>query len=233
MVRDQFSECACGPNHTFRKARLSGVGHLFNFDISSAFMKRNALYVAMAFLAGLFFQRYVLAPHQTRNAPLNPQTEAQHQKADQHDTPQAKSESNATVETGVKTQDTFAQGDTDQMWLAGRYDGNRVVVYFQETKFGGTLQGNAKPIAPPVAGGFFSPVEVSANYLAEFLSPSAEHLNMGDTYDLILGNGLIATVKLTALVGCETDEQVGNESYIGALGTVQQRDYLFSTKDYY
>jgi hypothetical protein len=35
------------------------------------------------------------------------------------------------------------------------------------------------------------------------------------------------------LVGCETDEGVGNDSFIGALGTVEKGDALVFTKDYY
>jgi hypothetical protein len=56
---------------------------------------------------------------------------------------------------------------------------------------------------------------------------------MGDRYDLLLGNGTIATIKLTTLVGCETDEEVGNDSFIGALGTIERKDSLVFARNYY
>jgi len=129
---------------------------------------------------------------------------------------------------------TFGQGKFERFWLAGRYDGNRVVVYFDAVKFKGTMSSSASKIAAPVADGFFNPVELPASYIARFQNtPNAEHFTIGDRYDLLLGNGVIATIKLTALVGCETDEEVGNDSFIGALGTVEKDDALVFTKDYY
>jgi len=41
---------------------------------------------------------------------------------------------------------------------------------------------------------------------------------------LLLDYGKIATVTLTTLVGTETDEQVGNDSFIGALATLDDED---------
>jgi hypothetical protein len=129
---------------------------------------------------------------------------------------------------------TFGQGKSERFWLAGRYDGNRVVVYFDAVKFKGTMSSSAGKIAAPVADGFFKPVELPANFITRFQNtPNAEHFAIGDRYDLLLGNGIIATIKLTTLVGCETDEEVGNDSFIGALGTVEKDDALVFTKDYY
>lgn len=128
----------------------------------------------------------------------------------------------------------FCQTQADRFWLAGRYDGNRVVVYFDAVKFEGTMASNARKIANPVAGAFFTPVELPASYIERFQKkPNAEHFAIGDRYDLLLGNGTIATIKLTTLVGCETDEEVGNDSFIGALGTVEKNDALAFTKEYY
>jgi hypothetical protein len=96
------------------------------------------------------------------------------------------------------------------------------------------MSANARKIASPVASSFFAPVELPADYIARFQNaPNAEHFAIGDRYDLLLGNGTIATVKLTTLIGCETDEEVGNDSFIGALGTVEKDDALVFTKDYY
>jgi hypothetical protein len=126
------------------------------------------------------------------------------------------------------------QKKPERYWLAGRYDGNRVVVYFEAVKFEGTMPSNARRLAPPVAGAFFEPVELPASYVARFQkTPNAEHFVIGDRYDLLLGNGTIATIKLTTLVGCETDEPVGNDSFIGALGTIENRDSLLFTNGYY
>jgi hypothetical protein len=126
------------------------------------------------------------------------------------------------------------QKKPERFWLAGRYDGNRVVVYFEAVKFEGTMPSNARKLAPPVAEAFFEPVELPASYVARFQkTPNAEHFLIGDRYDLLLGNGTIATIKLTTLVGCETDEPVGNDSFIGALGTLENEDSLFLTNGYY
>jgi hypothetical protein len=126
------------------------------------------------------------------------------------------------------------QAGPNGFWLAGRYDGNRVVIYFDTVKFEGTMSSNARTIANPLAEAFFNPVELPASYIARFQQKSnAEHFAIGDRYDLLLGNGTVATIKLTTLVGCETDEQVGNDSFIGALGTVEKTDSLVFTKNYY
>ncbi|HXX21305.1 MAG TPA: hypothetical protein VEJ46_18050 [Candidatus Acidoferrum sp.] len=135
----------------------------------------------------------------------------------------------------VRCAPTFGQKKAERFWLAGRYDGNRVVIYFDAVKFEGTMHSNARKIAPPVADAFFEPVQLSASYLARFQNtPEAERFAIGDRYDVLLGNGLTATIKLTTLVGCETDEGVGNDSFIGALGTIEDENLwgLF-TRNYY
>lgn len=130
---------------------------------------------------------------------------------------------------------TFAQKTAERFWIAGRYDGDRVVIYFDAVKFEGTMSANARKIAPPVAQAFFEPVELPASYVRQFQkSADAEHFTIGDGYDLLVGNGIIRTIKLTTLVGCETDEEVGNDSYIGALGTLQDNNaWLLPTKGYF
>lgn len=126
-----------------------------------------------------------------------------------------------------------AQKHSERYWLAGRYDGNRVVIYFDAVTFNGTMEAKARKIPQPVVGGFFEPVELPANYIARFqTTPKAEHFALGDRYDLLLGNGIITTVKLTTLVGCETDEGVGNDSFIGAIGTVE-KNAMFLTNGYF
>lgn len=136
---------------------------------------------------------------------------------------------------GLHGTPTFGQKKPERFWLAGRYDGNRVVVYFDAVKFEGTMSSNARKIAPPAADAFFEPAELPASYIARFQKmPNAEHFAIGDRYDLLVGNGIVATIKLTTLVGCETDEPVGNDSFIGALGTIEDEDFFgLLTKGYF
>jgi hypothetical protein len=42
----------------------------------------------------------------------------------------------------LHTTPTFGQNGPERFWLAGRYDGNRVVVYFDAVKFEGTMSSN-------------------------------------------------------------------------------------------
>lgn len=127
-----------------------------------------------------------------------------------------------------------AQIKPEKFWLAGRYDGNRVIVYFDAVQFNHSVPSEAKDIANPVVYGFFTPMELPANYIAQFLKKSdAESFALGDKYDLIMDEGHIATVTLTQLVGTEGDEAVGNDSYIGALATVGDHDLIFLSNTIY
>jgi hypothetical protein len=126
-----------------------------------------------------------------------------------------------------------AQTQSERFWLAGRYDRTRIIVYFDAVAFNGTLPARAKRIVP-AAKEFFDAVEVSTKFMAPFQkTPSSEHFGLGDQYDLILEEGHIATVSLTTLIGCETDEGVGNDSYIGALASLNADDVPYFSKDYY
>lgn len=136
-----------------------------------------------------------------------------------------------------QTADTqIAQAQSDRFWLAGRYDGNRIIVYFDAVKFNGTLSSIGHKITPPVAQGFFTPVRIPENYAVRFQKgPQAEHFAVGDKYDLLLDAGMVRTVTLTSLVGAETDEAIGNDSFIGALADLDKGDapFMSLTKDYY
>ena len=48
-----------------------------------------------------------------------------------------------------------AQKKPEHFWLAGRYGGNRVLVYFDAVQFEGTMSSNSRKLTPPVADGFF------------------------------------------------------------------------------
>src|SRR5438093_2839009 len=104
-----------------------------------------------------------------------------------------------TLQSGA----ALAQSQPERFWLAGRYDGNRILVYFDAVKFNGTIPSEAEKIPCPVAVGLFCPVKLPASYIAQFQKgPNAEHFALGDKYDLIVDNS-IATVTLTTLVGFE------------------------------
>jgi len=128
----------------------------------------------------------------------------------------------------------LAQAAPERFWLAGRYDGNRIIVYFDAVKFGNTFPRDAVKIAYPIADSFFNPVGLSPAYVAGFQQkPGAEHFSIGDRYDLLLGDGGVTTVKLTTLVGFQSDEVVGNDSFIGALATPEDPDWLLFSRNYY
>lgn len=128
----------------------------------------------------------------------------------------------------------LGQSRSERFWLAGRYDGNRIIVYFDAVKFGGTAPPNAVKINSPVADGFLGPVALPAGYVNRFQKGSgAERFAIGDRYDLLLGGDDVATFTVTTLVGFEGDEETGNDSYIGALGTVDRDTGLLFERDYY
>lgn len=144
----------------------------------------------------------------------------------------------ATMAAGIAIpNEDMARAQTEspeRFWVAGRYDGNRVIVYFDAVEFNGTLPKGAAPLAPAVVEGFFDPVEITASYINSLgRGPDSERFSIGDRYDLLLGNGDAATVTLTTLVGCETDEGVGNDSFIGALATINGKYELPATGGYY
>jgi hypothetical protein len=123
----------------------------------------------------------------------------------------------------------FAQTQPERFWLAGRYDWNRIVVYFDAVQFHGTIPSEAEKLPCPIEMGFFCPVKLPASYIAQFQNgPNAEHFVLGDKYDLILDGNSVVTVTLTTLVGAESDEGVGNDSFIGALATLDssRQDWL-------
>ena len=131
---------------------------------------------------------------------------------------------------------TRAQTPPERFWLAGRYDGNRVVVYFRAVRFQHTVPAAARKLPIPVTTDFFGPVELPAGYLARFQKTGdGDSFALGDRYDLLLDTGDIATVTLTTLVGFESDEDVGNDSYIGAIATIEKgrENWLSFNRNYF
>jgi hypothetical protein len=127
-----------------------------------------------------------------------------------------------------------SQAPPDRVWLAARYDRTRVVVYFDAVQFHGGFPGNARKIPEPTAEVLFPPQAVSAAGLASVQGkPGMERFAIGDRYDVLVDAGHVATMTLTTLVAAEGDEATGNDSYIGALGTVAAEDLRFLTQKYY
>ena len=60
----------------------------------------------------------------------------------------------------------LGQTAPERFWLAGRYDGNRIIVYFDAVKFGKTVPKDAVKIHYPIADSFFSPVGLPPDYVA-------------------------------------------------------------------
>jgi hypothetical protein len=123
----------------------------------------------------------------------------------------------------------LAQTQPDRIWLAGRYDGNRLVVYFDAVHFNGTVPHDAEKLVCPMAVGFFCPVKLPSSYIAHFQKgPNMEHFALGDKHDVVQDGSGILTVTVTTLIGFESDEGVGNDSFIGALATLEtdKQDWL-------
>lgn len=128
------------------------------------------------------------------------------------------------------------EASKERFWIAGRYDGDKVIVYFDAVKFGDSFPQDARDIAPPVAAGFLGPVELTSEYISRFQKdPAVERFAIGDKYD-ILSECPAPSVTLTKLVGAQSDEPTGNDSYIGALaafGSKEYADITFSGKSNY
>jgi hypothetical protein len=104
---------------------------------------------------------------------------------------------------------------------------------FDAVTFNDTLSSNSHQITRPVAKGFFGPVGIDQTYARKFQgAPGSERFALGDKYDLVSGQGLVRTITLTDLVGAETDEGVGNDSFLGALGSLNKDDMPLED-DYY
>jgi hypothetical protein len=129
----------------------------------------------------------------------------------------------------------LAQTQSERFWIAGRYDWNRVLIYLDAVQFEGKFPEKVEKIPCPIQIGLFCPVKLPTSVIAQFQKrPNSEHFALGDKYDLFVDGSSVATVTLTALVGFESDEGVGNDSFIGALGTVEEskQDWLYFTKGY-
>jgi hypothetical protein len=140
----------------------------------------------------------------------------------------------ALAVTSLRVVPAIAQAPMARFWLAGRYDGNRIVVFFDAVKFKGTVPRTTRTLAEPATLGFLSQKELPADYVAQFLRKSgAERFQTGDQYDLFMGDGRTTTVTLTTLVGYVSDDEDDDPSYLGALARVNQASALVGTRGYY
>jgi hypothetical protein len=129
---------------------------------------------------------------------------------------------------------TIAQEPSARFWLAGRYDGNRIVVFFDAVKFKGTVPPSAHTLAIPAALGFLFQKELPASYVAQLpREPNAERFRVGEQYDLRMGDGRMTTVTITTMVGYVSDDEDDDPSYIGALAKVNEPTDLLGTRNYY
>src|SRR5512135_3178919 len=77
----------------------------------------------------------------------------------------------------------------ERIWIAGRYDRSRIVVYFATAHFHDSTPASARKIAPPKADGFFDPISLSRSDVERFRTDTApQHFAVGDRYDLVLDN---------------------------------------------
>ena len=130
--------------------------------------------------------------------------------------------------------ETAAQTPALRFWVAGRYDGNHIVVFFDAVKFKGTFPRAARSLAPPSTLGFLFQREIPAGYFAQLpKGPGKERFRSGDRYDLLMGDGRVATVTLTTPVGYVSDDEDDDPSYVGALAKVDEAAALTGTRGYY
>ena len=127
-----------------------------------------------------------------------------------------------------------AQQAPERFWLAGRYDGNRVIVYFDTVKFGDGPSPLKKKLVPPASEGFLVPYELPKNLIAGLQKgPGTVPFAVGDRYDLLGRDGSSAVFTLTSFIGFEGDEGTGNDSYIGALGTLDEPEAMSLSTGYF
>jgi hypothetical protein len=127
-----------------------------------------------------------------------------------------------------------AQTPPRKFWLAGRYDGNRIVVFFDTVKFNGTAPATARTLPIPATPGFLWQKELAPSYVAQLpKQPNSESFHIGDQYDVFLGDGRLVPVTLTTLVGYVSSDEDDDPSYIGALGQVDDPTGLAGPRLYY
>jgi len=124
--------------------------------------------------------------------------------------------------------------EVPRFWLAGRYDGSHVIVFFDEVEFKGTIPRDARFLPVPTTPGFLFQQELPESYANRVrLDPNAERFHIGDYYDLLPGDGRIETVTLSTVVAYASDDEDDAPSYLGALAKVTDASALLGKQGYY
>ena len=111
----------------------------------------------------------------------------------------------------------------ERFWIAARYDATQFVTYFEPVHFG-TLPTRDNQLVQPRTPDFFGPRPIAADDLERVRPVAGEPFKVGGRYDVLAADGGAVPMVLTSLVKFHTDEGVGNDSYIGALGRVAAPD---------
>jgi len=116
-----------------------------------------------------------------------------------------------------------ARGPQERFWIAARFDATQFVTYFEPVHFG-TLPTRDNQLVQPRTPDFFGPRPIAAADLERVRPAAGEPFRIGGRYDVLAADGGTVSMVLTSLVKFHTDEGIGNDSYIGALGRVAAPD---------
>jgi hypothetical protein len=115
----------------------------------------------------------------------------------------------------------LASAAPERWWLAAKYDGRQAMVYLDTVQFGESFPKNPEWIYP--ASGFGIGAVLLPSYIAQFQRRvGATRFAVGDRYDLLTDGSFLQTATVTKLLGWIGDEGVGNESYVGAMATLER-----------
>ena len=115
------------------------------------------------------------------------------------------------------------QGTPERFWIAARYDATQLVAYFEAVHFG-TLPTRDNQFVQSRTPDFFGPRPIAEAELERVRPAAGEPFRIGDRYDVLTADGGAVPMTLTSFVKFHTDEGVGNDSYIGALGRITTPD---------
>jgi hypothetical protein len=128
----------------------------------------------------------------------------------------------ATLSTLVVAQ-SQTRNQSQRFWIAARYDGNRIFVYFDNVKRESFPE--AHPLESGVDGSNAPLFQLTAPDVARLQTASMERFSLADQYDLVGSNrGLATLVTLTTLIGAETS--LYGDPSIGAIATVKDAQTL-------
>ena len=116
-----------------------------------------------------------------------------------------------------------ARDPQERFWIAARYDATQFVTYFEPVHFG-TLPTRDNQLVQPRTPDFFGPRPIAQADLERVRPVAGEPFKVGGRYDVLTADGGTVPMVLTSLVKFHTDEGIGNDSYIGALGRVAAPD---------